>query len=156
VGYTPGAEFPDSVVVYCQVCAEAMKLSLEVLIGQRLTAVMVSHRCVQLVFDDHCALTILNPIVLTSPSGDVDCSHHGFEDFLRELIGRSMSDIDYKRGKVRRIALVFADAVLSIGRKEQGSSEPAMLLVSGFPGSYDPIFFVLNNETRLGSYPFDC
>ena len=23
VGYTPGAEFPDSVVVYCQVCAEA-------------------------------------------------------------------------------------------------------------------------------------
>jgi hypothetical protein len=144
--------WPDFNSNHVQYNAKAMKVSLDRLIGRRLIDVMIWHGSVQLLLEDDYVLTIYNPILITSPAGDIDCSQRG-RDFLRELMNRSVSNVQWKQG---RIALVFADAVVSVGRTKKDDYGMAMLVSAGLPGSGDPVLAVPIKETRFDSYPFDC
>lgn len=124
---------------------------LDRLIGRRLTNVMFAHGSVQLRFEDDYALIIFNPILITSPAGDIDCFHPGFRDVLGELVTRLVNNVEWRQG---RFALIFADAVVSVGLTQKDGSGVAMFLMSGLPGS--PGLFVPIKDTRFDSYPLDC
>ena len=130
--------------------------SLRQLIGQRLATVLVRRGMVQLTFEDYYGITSLsNSGVLTTPAGDIDCSHHRFGDYLHELINCLVSDVIYQPRK--RIVFVFAEGVVSVGLEESSRSGPGMLLIgSGIPGSSNDMIVFRKGNPRLGPYPFDC
>jgi hypothetical protein len=125
------------------------------LIGRKLANVCNRRGEVLLVFESgYGAALIRNPIRLTNLSGERDGRQGGFGEGLRGLIGCSIRDVVYERGK--RIAFVFAEGVLSVERAGNGCTEREIVVYSGgVLGSGSRITFIRVGDTPVSSYPFD-